>query len=342
MGHSQDWYEGKIGYLQDQFEKQAVINVITAVNYANQQIQLLALQGAIKLEKERTEALAFLFDQQAQRLIRYAFIQEALTEASNDYMGIMLTEAHKPLDLSLLITFVAFAVVPELAALANAVEILEDNWETAIKTAKAVGKVLDIGKYTSGTGGNNRTGAFGVINQVVKEVLSRFLDDEANMGVVVQAFTVALFAGAPRPLQLVQDFWSQAGLQTIQATGFSAAQNYSDALSDIILYDMLSAYTGQYVTISFQGQFAIGAAGYPNTCQTLDSDKLKDIPNAAVKVSGLNDEQREEIYKRFSRVSRPGRPAVSSWRDLVSLWGAAIPGYQTDRRVDYRCIAPKY
>jgi hypothetical protein len=342
MGHSQDWYEGKINYFQDQFEKQAVINVVNAVNYANQQIQLLALQGAIKLEKERTEALAFLFDQQAQRLIRYAFIQEALTEASNDYMGIMLTEAHKPLDLSLLFTFVAFAVVPEFAALANAAKVLADDWKEAIATAKAVGKVLDIGKYTSGTGGNNRTGAFGVINQVVREVLSRILDEEARMGVIVQAFTVALFAGAPRPLQLVQDFWSQAGLQTIQATGFSAAQNYSDALSDIILYDMLNAYTSQYVTISLQGQYALMMTGFPNTCQTLDSDKLKDIPNGVVKVSGLNDEQREKIYERFSNVSRPGRPAVSSWRDLVSLWGAAIPGYQTDRRVDARCFAPKY
>src|SRR5271169_5405720 len=277
MGHSQDWYEGKIGDverklanverklddLQDKFQKKAVNDVITAVNYANQQIQLIAQQEAIKLEGEKTKALAFLFNQHAQRMIRYAFMQEALTEASSAYMAIMQSEAHKPLNLNLLITFVAFAVVPEFAALANVAEILEDDWKVAIGTAKAVGKALDIGKYTSGTGGNNPTRAVGVMNQVVRQVLSRILEDEANMGVIVQAFTVAILKGAPRPLQFVQDFWSQAGLQTLEATAFQVAQSYADTLSDIILYDMLNEYTGKYVTISFQGPFAIVTAGYP-------------------------------------------------------------------------------
>jgi hypothetical protein len=333
MGHTKDWIEGKIGEVQDKLEKQAVINAQVAAKQAKLEIQILAQQEKIILDEEAQKALAFLFNQQCQRNIRYKFIQRALTESSNDYMGIMQSEAHKGLSLSLLVSLAAFAVVPELAALANAAKVLDDDWKVAIQTAKALGKILDIGKYI---GGDNGGGTYGVINQVVGEVLDRILDDEAAMGAIVEAFTNALFAGAPQPLQLVNDFWSQAGLQTLDAAGFSAAKRDSDSLREIVLYDMLHAYTRQYVTISFP------LMGSPPTCETLDSHKLADIPNGMVKVSGLNDTQRENIYKRFSAVVRPGRPQISSWRDLVSVWEAAIPGYQTDPRVSAQCIAPKY
>jgi hypothetical protein len=341
-----DPIERKIAELQAQMDKQARLNAITAAQSAMLQLQLLSQQLAIRLETERTQALTFLFNQQTQRIIRYEFIQRAITTASNDYLGIMLSEGRKPLNLGLLVTFITFAVVPEYAALSEACKILSDKWKPAIQLAKSIGKTVDIAKY-AGSGGQDRRGTFGVINQVVKEVYDRILEDEADMGSVVQAFTEAILNGAPQPLQLVQNYWRQANLQTLQPSGFVAAKKQSDLLSDIILYDMLREYTRSYVVISFDKM--PGPVGPAFATQLLmesrmlDSKRLKDIPNGIVSVKGLNDDQREMIYGRFSNVAwtDASRPPVNSWRDLVSVWGARVPGFDTERRVDARFIGKK-
>lgn len=344
MAHGKDWLEGKIGALQDEIEQQARLNALNATQNAVQQLQLIAQQQAIQLGAERNQALTFLFNQQTQRVVRYGFIQRALTTASNDYMGILLSEGHKPLSISLLASFVGLALVPEFGALAMACGVLKDDWKAVVQLAKAVGKAVDTGKYTSGSDGKDRRGAFAVVNQVVKEVDDRVLADMDAMAAVIQGFTTGIMAGDPAPWRSVQDFWSRAKLQVLQAAGFVAAQSYSDLLSDIILYDMLREYTRRYVVISFEslpfGGGAMITGGFPDTGVMLDSNRLQDIPNQFVKVKGMNDDQREMVYARFSAVAwkDPSRPTVSSWRDLVSRWGAAIPGYQTERRVDARFI----
>src|SRR6266849_4936925 len=242
-----DRIEGKIRELQAQMEKQARINAMTAAQNAILQIQLLSQQLAIRLEAERTQALTFLFNQQTQRSVLYEFIHRATETASNDYLGIMLSEARKPLNLGLLVTFIAFAVVPEYAALAEACKVLSDKWKPAIQLAKSIGKTIDIGKYASGSGGQDRRGTFGVINQVVNAAYDRILEDEADTGNVIQAFTEAILNGAPQPLQLVRNYWRQANLQILQSSSFVAAKKYSDLLSNVILYDMRREYTRNYV-----------------------------------------------------------------------------------------------
>ncbi len=343
--HTTDAIEGRLGELQDQMEKQARLNAVTAANVAIQQLQLIALQQAVQLEKEQIEALTFLFNQQTQRIARYEFIQKAVEKASNEYLGILLSESHKPLNLSLLFTFIGLAVVPEYMALSGACKILADKWDDALKilekTLKSIGKSIDAGKYASGSGGKDRRGVFGVVNQVIEAVYGRILEDEAAVGDVVQAFKDAILQVEPRPLQFVQDYWRQANLQILQSAGFVAAQTYSNLLRDIILYDMLRAYTSRYVVITFDRMpLGVSMAGFPNTGVMLDSARLKDIPNGIVNVKGLSDEQREMIYTRFSEVSwqDQSRRPVNSWRDLVSNWGAEVPGFQTDRRVDARFI----
>ena len=86
-----DRIDRKLRKLQDQMAKQAGINAITAAQTALIQIELISQRAAIELEAERSQALSFLFNQQTQRFTRYGFIHEAITMASNDYMGIMLS-----------------------------------------------------------------------------------------------------------------------------------------------------------------------------------------------------------------------------------------------------------
>ena len=341
-----DRIDRKLRKLQDQMAKQAGINAITAAQTALIQIELISQRAAIELEAERSQALSFLFNQQTQRFTRYGFIHEAITMASNDYMGIMLSEGRKPLNIGLLVTFIAFAVLPEYGALSEACKILSDKWKPAISLAKSLGKTIDIGKYTSSSSGQDRRGAFGAINKVVEEVFDRILEDQADMGAVVQAFSDAILNGAPRPLQLVQDYWRRAKLQTLHAAKFVAAKEHYALLRNVILYDMLREYTRSYVVMSFDRAGPAGLAiiaGLAMQGRMLDSTRLKDVPNGIVNVKGLNDDQREMIYARFSNVpwKDPSRPPVNSWRDLVSAWGASVPGFDTERRVDARFIGKK-
>ncbi|MBZ5624796.1 MAG: hypothetical protein LAQ69_39765, partial [Acidobacteriia bacterium] len=170
---------------------------------------------------------------------------------------------------------------------------------------------------SSGSDGKNRSGAFAAANQVVKEVYDRTLEDQTNASVVVEGFTAALLIGRPMPLKLVQNFWLGARLLTLQPIAFTTAQNASNLLSEVILYDMLRAYTGKYVTMHGEGAGAL---------MLLLADKLdlEEVPSNFVGVNGLNPDQREMIYKRFSTVpwKDTSRPPVNSWRDLINKWGA--------------------
>lgn len=334
--------QGDLAKVHKTTQLRAVIDPLQAAWNASLQMQMIAQQYNLKIEKQHKEALAFLFDQQTQRTVRCGYIQRAITAASNDYMGILLTEAAKPLDLSLFATFIALSVVPEFLAVSQVCRVLIEEWKGPISELKAAGKFLEIGaRLDSGSGGKDRGATFSAANQVLMDVYDRTLEDEDNVAFLVATFTRGLMTGIPEADQLVAGFskgllsdlllkdmmkdprgplpyllnyWRDNNMEILPAVASVASQQVSDLMSNIMLYDMLRAYTRKYVSMS--AKIGPASGGLP--------DDLENVPSNIVDVRGLDGAQRQRIYDRFSTVpwKDPSRPPVNNWRDLIQKWGA--------------------
>jgi hypothetical protein len=118
-------------------------------------------------------------------------------------------------------------------------------------------------------------------------------------------------------------------------------------LAEMLLYDMLHAYTRKYVKLEIAGseysvkptvpQYSRGKTKGEGELRAGIIQPLEDVEDARLlDVEGLNDEQRKLIYKRFGTVPWKAimRPPVARWPDLVLSWDAEAiyrPGIEIRR-----------
>jgi len=94
-----------------------------------------------------------------------------------------------------------------------------------------------------------------------------------------------------------------------------------DLLEDLFLYDMLRLYTKTYFKVKGINRHSYGE-GEVDSLPTEWPEGL---------VEGLDEAQREMIYDRFGKVPwgdrDRSRPAVNSYKDLLSQWGGTAEWY---------------
>jgi hypothetical protein len=343
--------EGQLGELKEQLaRKDAADRVDRAVSDLNLLLYRILQEAKIQNLTERSQAMGFLTDQFSQRTVRMWYVQRAITLASNEFNAILSAEASKSLDITGFLLFVGLTLLPEAGALAIVMKEFTDGdtegkafktkWQPLVQALKFEGKAAEFGqRIVNLARRDGPTGQVGKAMESANIVLKKCYDFNLQYLVYIanlQSELIKMISnGLANPDGWLRSKWTAPILGPENA---SKLEKESDIISSMILYDILQDYTGKYVSISFDWVGFLPMAGQ---CITLDSAKLKEIPNRMVNVKGLNDHQREEIYQRFSTVpwaDKTTRPPVSSWRDLISLWGAAVPGFQTDRREDFRCI----
>jgi hypothetical protein len=128
-----------------------------------------------------------------------------------------------------------------------------------------------------------------------------------------------------------QDF-KDAGLDSIKKVG---AHEFN-LLTEQMLYDILRKYVSTYVVFKIGDNLTVSAFPTPSSMQSnadlaaVRSKKASDLPqyrNESL-VSGLDQAQRDAIYKRFGKSKNQvlsgdvSRPTIDDYKDLIRYWGA--------------------
>jgi len=291
---------------------------------------ILQLQNAVAHLKiaveEQGRALGFVINQTTQRFLRMWYVQRAIQLASNDYNAILQTAASKHLDLEGLAMFLTFALLPEIGGLYLVVKDLKGTERNVVQIMKTAGKVLDAPNHAvKGSAGSGLPDALEAANDVLKDLYDKCLGSMVELVNMEEDLFLTINTDPKDAWQTVQQLWKHAGWTELSAKDVNFVGE-SDVLRKVILYDMLRSYTGQYVTISLDDSVFIPAGIL--LMQLKGGGPLTDVPNKAVNVHGLNGDQRQKIYDQFRQVpwADTNRPALDSWRDLVTYWGATIPG----------------
>jgi hypothetical protein len=272
---------------------------------------------------EAVQVLGFLTDQFAQRTLQYGYAQRAITLASNDYTDILKTQASKDISLGPLLTFAAFALLPEYLALAGTLKEIAGNPEfrksVAASTAalKTIGKSIDFFQRTAEQikGPTEKIkNEYAAANVAVKAIYDKVLTEQALTAAVLHELISTLIDGSYLSMTTVQAMFHQSGLQTVTAQKREDLTAASDVLADMLLYDMLHSYTRQYVTLEIAGS------------EDMDGGSLEDVTDNRVEFEGLNDQQRRVIFDRFKTVpwKHAFRLPVGDWDDLALRWDAQV------------------
>jgi hypothetical protein len=323
--------EATVAKQQKAYEALLISNVTTNVQQMGMLFRQIQMEMAALAQGEELKALSFVNDQISQMQLRLWYLQRAVTLASNDYNDILNTAASKTVDTLGLALFLGLALLPELGTLGLAISRVckqapADRFAALIAAMKFTGKAIDIRKFHVDESGYKGQGLPSA-NEVLEALYDRTLESMTLAANVQSALNAKILSGdLPNAYQWVTQRWSPIG--TFQPADASVLQTQSDLLWNFILYDMLRAYTRTYAIVKLD--FIIAGANNA-LALSLSAAQLASIPNRAADVEGLNDNQREKIYQRFSVVPWTGdtaakRPPMKSWRDLITAWGARIPG----------------
>jgi hypothetical protein len=301
----------------------------------------IVLEAGLHQQADKLRAFTFVMTQFNLRTTRLWFLQRAIEGATNDLHGILKAEDSKPLNLSGLAMFVAFAALPELAAfgvvLKKYEKTLADELITVVvQGAKTLGKSADAAKLAASgaSAGRQAANALGAANAVLKAVYDKLAIDLAIVGnAQAQLANLILTSDQPNLSSRIEAVWSQQKLEKLQEVNPKDLVWQSDLIQEFILYDMLRAYTTRYVIIrpvSTRAEAIVEQREAGAQSIAFNRAALERIPDKAIEVLGLNDSQQDMIYKRFSKpltTNNSKRPPVQNWRDLVTHWNASFPDW---------------
>jgi DNA-binding transcriptional LysR family regulator len=298
---------------------------------------LVELQQAATAKKqtmngEKLQALGFITDQFAQRSLRFGFVQRAITIASNNFFEILQAQAASGVSWNVLLSFVAFAALPEYMALSAVLREIVDMSDlgkadaaqyrtsvTRLGTAlKSIGRTLDILRQlqASTPPGPKFTAANEVLQQAFDTTLKSITIETKVLQQVSEG--IANDSLGDKPMTQVMVFWSQSKLEKLVAQDFDDLMKESDVMAEFLLYDILRQYCKQYVRMDIEDYM---------------TDNLSKVSSSDVAIRGLNSAQLALVYKHFSTVpwkvppaANPPvdrRPPVKDWRDLIASWGVS-------------------
>jgi hypothetical protein len=270
---------------------------------------------------EAVQVVGFVTDQFAQRTVQYGYVQRAITLASNDYTDILKTQASKEISLGPLLTFAAFALLPEYLALAGTLKEIAGNAEfrksVAAPTAalKTLGKTIDFFQKTAEqikTPTEKIKNEYAAANTAIKAMYDKVLGEQALTAAILHELSTVLLDGTYLSMTTMRAMFNKCGLQIVTPQTVQQLAAASDVLAEMLLYDMLHSYTKQYVTLEIAG--------------SEDGESLEDVTDNRVEFEGLNDQQRRVVFDRFKHVpwKHAFRQPVGDWDDLALSWDAQV------------------
>lgn len=283
------------------------------------------LQRQVQATGQKIQALAFVVDKFAQRTVQFGYVQRAITIATNNYFGILKTEATKGISWDAVLTFAVFTALPEYVALAGILKEIggDDQFKksSVVYALKSIGKTIDLVHRVdeNARGEAKKINEYETANEVLKQASDLVLREQAVEAEVLQQLMQGLMDDSigSLPLNAMWAFWNKAGLKKVDAKTADELQKNSDVLAELLLYDLLHAYTRKYVEIQISGS-------------ELDEDgaveMLGDVTDNRVDINKFNDEQLKKIYDRFRVVpwNHIGRSPIQDWDDLALTWDAQI------------------
>ena len=296
----------------------------------------------VRNEKNRL-AVEFVNSQVMLSIAQVTFVSGALMMANNEYNSILgLKDSQRSISLGLL--SIALIAIPGLGPIAVGIKAWGDNSSKIKNFAAHVGNNINdfFGAGTSmqkneadNVGMNNTNSSNGVIRDAL-EVGYKQIEQALS----VQNLIPRIINNGLSDTQLKSN-WVSAGLPILSSTQSKAMRDVGnlELLAKIYLYDMLRAYTGQWVkyeldaTESVNTNKLFGGGFLQESAKDSQRHFLQNLPedgNRYGDFTGMTQAARDAIYARFGTHSasifsaKTSRPMITGYRDMVKHWGLKV------------------
>jgi hypothetical protein len=317
------------------------------------ELKAIALQN---LNARRQEGITYVIAKVNKLQNEGALLSNALQKASGEYDMILKSKAASPIFGEILVTLLLtvlpeLKVVGRAAGTfttKRAMDLskiklgksLDDNWtalgtelQKKVKIDASNARITKFADYLDNQSKDiieaikNPLGANADVDAETKQRLAAFTAKNQILTEIINSIAKRLVqANFLEPILYKFILWYEGEdlvpfLKTIfNLIGFDAEIAYDvkvfDLFSDLILYDMLRAYTKQYFSVKAQ------IPGMDSSVVTVDNYKN---PSES-EINGLDSAQRKMIYQKFGKVTwgDTTRPPVNNWRDLIKVWGGTF------------------